>query len=157
MIEIEIQPMLESHVDIAARILSTTPLWVKSYGVTYASAQRTLHAGLADTMQTLCVALHDEQVVGLVYYGQRGAFYFGSYLRLLAVDATYRGKGVGGQLLSYVERQVQPVTSSLFLLATEHNVDAHRFYQRHGYMHVGAIPDFVAVGITEYIFWKRLA
>ena len=31
-----------------------------------------------------------------------------------------------------------------------------RFYQRHGYAQVGALPSLVVDGIDELIYWKRL-
>lgn len=154
--KVDIIPMTEAHVIPCAKILSSTPLWVTSYGVTYQSALRTFRVGLADPQQTLCVAMNADEVVGLAYYGERGAFYFGSYLRLLAVHEAYRGQQIGGQLLAYVEDHVKTITPSLFLLATSKNTDAHRFYERHGYTHVGALPDYVIQGITEFIFWKKL-
>jgi len=41
-------------------------------------------------------------------------------------------------------------------LCSDFNTDAQRYYEKHGYSRVGAIPDYVVPGITELIYRKRL-
>jgi len=155
---VEIAPLDADHVAACAAIMAETALWRDTYGVTAERAERALRTALDDTVQTLCVALDSASVVvGFACYARRGAFFHGSYLRLLAVHPDHRGQRIGEQLLHHVEANVLNETPNLFLLATEHNQGAQRFYQRLGYQHVGALPDFVIPGITEYIFWKCLA
>lgn len=153
---IQIVPLEANHIPECAKILGTTPLWVESYGATIEWGLRTLEDGLADPTQTLRTAVDGEKVLGFAYYGMRGAFYYGSYLRLLAVRADYRGQGVGAKLLRDVEERVAAKTPNLFLISTRENTAAHRFYERHGYAHIGTLPGFVVPHITEYIFWKQL-
>lgn len=153
---VEIVPMQLHVVPQCAAILSSTPLWRDVYGVTYDRAVRLFTDGLADSYQTFLVAQMNGKVVGLADYVKHGAFFFGSYLRLLAVHADYRSQGIGAQLLSQVEAVVHKSTPNMFLLATQENTEAHRFYIKMGYKHVGTLPDFVVKGVTECIFWKRL-
>ncbi len=155
---IEIAPLDAEHIAACAAIMAETALWRDTYGVTAERAAQALQAASDDTDQTLCVALDPAAVVvGFACYARRGAFHHGSYLRLLAVHPAYRGQRLGEQLVQHVEANVLDETPHLFLLATAHNQGAQRFYQRLGYQHVGALPDFVIPGITEYIFWKCLA
>ncbi|MEL6150949.1 MAG: GNAT family N-acetyltransferase [Chloroflexota bacterium] len=148
--------MMDVHLPACADILATTPLWRDHYSVTREKALHLLRQGMADTAQTLCVALEGEMLVGFAYYGVRGALFHGTYLRLLAVREDLRGQGLGKQIMAYVEQDVQGTTPHLFLLAAEDNTGAHRFYERLGYQHIGSLPGYVVPHLTEYIFWKRL-
>jgi RimJ/RimL family protein N-acetyltransferase len=44
----------------------------------------------------------------------------------------------------------------LYLLATTDNLGARRFYERHGYRHVGDLPDLVWPGLDEALYHKPL-
>jgi ribosomal protein S18 acetylase RimI-like enzyme len=154
---IQIVPMTLRQIPACASIMTETPLWKTTYGVTEASARNMLQVGLADPQQTLCTALdEDMSVVGFAYFVERGAFYYGSYLRLLAVQPACRSQGIGEKLLRHVESAVGSKSRHLFLMVTEHNMKAQRFYKRLGYKHVGTVADFVVSGVTECIFCKRL-
>lgn len=89
---------------------------------------------------------------------ERGSGHFGrgGYLRLIALRPGENGRGVGSRLLAAVEDSVRMRHSDLFLLTSDFNQAAQRFYERAGYVRVGALPDFVHAGITELIYWKRL-
>lgn len=85
-----------------------------------------------------------------------GHFGRGGYLRLIALRPGHSGRGVGARLLTAVEQAVLARHSDLFLLTSDFNHGAQRFYERAGYVRVGALPDFVSAGITELLYWKRL-
>ncbi len=93
---------------------------------------------------------------GLARFYTSGQFGNGGYLRLLALRPGCEGRGIGTLLLRAVEDAVRAHSSSLFLLTSDFNHGAQRFYAREGYAPVGALPDFARAGITEQIFWKRL-
>lgn len=80
----------------------------------------------------------------------------GGYLKLIALSPGLSGQGLGGLLLSAVETAVERHSPDLFLLVSDFNDGGQRFYKRHGYQHVGALPGFVHPEITELLFWKRL-
>ncbi len=85
-----------------------------------------------------------------------GHFGRGGYLRLIALRPGQQGRGTGQKLLAAVEETVRARHPDLFLLTSDFNTAAQRFYERAGYARVGALPDFVQAGITEIIYWKRL-
>jgi ribosomal protein S18 acetylase RimI-like enzyme len=85
-----------------------------------------------------------------------GAFSRSPYLRLIGVHPDHSGAGVGSALIAQAEAEVRPTNHELFLLVSDFNTDAQRFYQRNGYEQVGAIPGYVVPDVTELIFWKRL-
>lgn len=93
---------------------------------------------------------------GLARFSVSGQFGNGGYLRLLALRPGCEGRGVGALLLSAVEDAVRAHSAVLFLLTSDFNHGAQRFYARQGYVAAGALPDFARAGITEQIFWKRL-
>lgn len=51
---------------------------------------------------------------------------------------------------------MRPASRALFLLTTEWNSGAQRFYERHGYALVGRLPDYVRPGFCELLYWKAL-
>jgi ribosomal protein S18 acetylase RimI-like enzyme len=63
---------------------------------------------------------------------------------------------VGAKLLEAYEAEVAKVSGHAFLLASQDNAGAHRFYERHGYRRVGLLPALVLPDEDEVLFWKRL-
>jgi ribosomal protein S18 acetylase RimI-like enzyme len=110
------------------------------------------------TAETLLLA-HDpkaESLCGLARFCRRGQLGTGGYLNLLALRPGCEGRGIGTSLLHAVEQEVTAHSPVLFLLTSDFNTGAQRFYTRHGYSHAGALPEFARPGITEQLFWKRL-
>ena len=79
-----------------------------------------------------------------------------AYLRLLLVASHARGSGVGSDLLLAVERRAQERANHLYLLATTDNTGARRFYEAHGYRHVGDLPGLVWPDLDEALYYKTL-
>jgi len=71
------------------------------------------------------------QIIGSVlggYDGRRGMVYH------LAVDTTYRNKGIGAALMNELEKRMkQKGCIRSYLLVTRDNADAIRFYQHRGW------------------------
>ena len=96
------------------------------------------------------------ELCGLARFSLRGQLGRGGYLRLIALAPGLHGQGLGSLLLAEVERQVAASSSELFLLTSDFNTAAQRFYERHGYARVGQLADYVRPGITELLYWKRV-
>src|SRR5262249_24772093 len=94
--------------------------------------------------------------VGFAWFLLTGTFGAGGYLRLIAVAPEGPSQGAGAALLGEVERRVAKGSRFLFLLVSDFNQAAQRFYEVHGYTQVGRLPAFVKDGIDELLFWKRL-
>lgn len=92
--------------------------------------------------------------VGVCWFIARGAFGGGAYLRTLAIQEGLQGQGLGAELLRGYETGSDNPPGGWFLLASDFNTGAHRFYERHGYREVGQLPGFAAPGVTERIYWK---
>ncbi len=148
-----IRPMVESDIGPLARLMAETPLWQR-YGLTGESAARRFRDGLARGV-TIAVAEVDGEPAGFIWYVARGAFNRSGYIVLLGVRSDMRGQGIGRALLERAEAALFATATDVFLLVSDFNRDAQRFYARQGYQFVGAIPDYVAPGITEIILRKR--
>jgi len=94
---------------------------------------------------------------GLSWFLHSGTFGLGGYLRLMAVSPYALHKGIGSALLTAYEGAVATQSRHTFLLCSDFNIDAQRFYERHGYSQVGRLPSLVVAGVDELIYWKRLA
>jgi ribosomal protein S18 acetylase RimI-like enzyme len=116
-------------------------------------AKAFLREGLAK--EEIFVAL-DEQgdCLGYVWFTLTGAFYRFPYVLNLAIKRNLRGKGIGKRLLSFFEDRGFKKASTLFLLVSDFNDKAKKFYQDLGYQEVGLIPDLVREGVTEHIMMK---
>jgi ribosomal protein S18 acetylase RimI-like enzyme len=84
-------------------------------------------------------------------YGLAGSPYIAS----IAVGAEMRGKGVGSELLHFVERHFLGRTH-IFLLVSSFNHKAQHLYIRHGYECVGELKDDCVASHSELIFHKGL-
>jgi ribosomal protein S18 acetylase RimI-like enzyme len=150
--KLTIRPL--AHADIAdiARWVAATPLWQR-YGVTAASFAERLANGLGSGA-TIFVAERAGQVLGFVWRGARGAFNRSAYIQLIGVRPGARGGGVGRALTEFAEAHAQ--SREVFLLVSDFNADAQRFYARLGYAQVGKLDDYVVKGVSELVFWKRV-
>lgn len=93
---------------------------------------------------------------GFARFQRSGTLGAGGYLQLIAVAPGHEGDGLGSALLAGVEAAVAPHSPNLFLLTAEFNQGAQRFYQRHGYHRVGALPALARPDIVELLYWKRV-
>ena len=152
---VTIRPMTVSDVETCAQMVSTTPLWQR-YNVTLESASAHFSAGLSDGAVILVADNGKGIPLGFVWLAKRGAFDRSGYIRWIAVAADCRSRGVGQQLLTAAEEHTRQMSSDIFLLCSDFNMSARRFYERNGYDQVGALPDYVLVGTSELIFRKRL-
>jgi GNAT superfamily N-acetyltransferase len=66
------------------------------------------------------------------------------------VDAKHRGDGIGSQLLRHVEEEVFSRRGKLLFITTSSHpayLPALRFYESHGYVIAGSLPDYYDVGV----------
>jgi ribosomal protein S18 acetylase RimI-like enzyme len=154
-----VRPMQPADTGICARWIAETPLWQR-YGVTQTSAQRRFELALK-RQATIAVAEVEapgrgkKQLLGFVWYTLHGAFERSGYIPLICVAPGEYGRGVGKVLMDYAEGQVFQKVGELFLLVSDFNVPAQRFYQRRGYIQIGALPDYILSGVSELIYLKH--
>ena len=153
--ELRIVPLAEQDIEPCATLMATSEPWTR-YGIDAAAAQA-LWTQALETGATVAVAREGQATRGFAWYIARGAFGLSGYLKLLGVSRAARGRGVGAALLAHTEqRALADGQTDLFLLVSDFNRPAQRFYTAHGYHHVGAVADYVCPGIGELIYRKRL-
>ena len=113
------------------------------------------HIHLMIAEKQIHVALNETgNCIGFMGVIHNGCFRKFSYLSLIAVKESHRSKGVGRKLLGTFERIGFEKADRVFLLVSDFNTNAQRFYQRLGYQKVGEIPDLFKTGISEHVMIK---
>lgn len=150
---INIRAIKSTDIPGIASWVAATPLWQR-YGVTEESMAKQLRNDVAEDAR-IFVADHADDVIGFIWLAERGAFSRSGYIRLIGVRLGERSRGVGRALMGFAEQNVFAQQRDLFLLVSDFNVDAQRFYQRLGYRESGKLADYVVQGVTELIYWKK--
>lgn len=147
----------ESDLAAIADAVADQPLLVR-YGVTRAGLARSLAEARARGEQILVAEEGPAapRVRGFAWFLDRGTFAVGGYLRLISLRAGDEGSGIGAHLLDEVERRTALASRHLFLLVSDFNHAAQRFYARRGYAEVGRLPGLVLADVTELVFHRRL-
>lgn len=149
-----IRPLTPADAAPLAQGLAALPLMVR-YGRTPAQLTAALLAALGRG-EGLRVADEGGAAVGLAWFLPAGTLALGGYLRLIAVLPAAQGRGTGAALLAAYEAETARESAHAFLLVSDFNEDAQRFYARHGYRQVGALPGLVLPEVSELLLWKRL-
>lgn len=157
---ITIRPMERDDIPAIAAWMVTIPLWQR-YGLQPDRAAAQLEQGMAanDLLLVADVRVEDEpdaRACGFVWCLPRGVFGLSPYIKLIGIQPGQSGLGIGGRLLDEVERRVTETSRDLFLLVSDFNLDAQRFYERHGFERIGAIPAYVVPDVAEVLYRKRL-
>lgn len=150
----EIREARKDEVSAIARATAHQPLLAR-YGVTEDGLARDLARAL-DAGDGVLVCVEDDAIVGFASYLAKGGLGVGGYLKLIALRPGHEAGGRGRALLDEVERRVSAESRHMFLLVSDFNERAQRFYERAGYVQRGALPGFVKPEVTELLYWKRL-
>ncbi len=148
-----IRPMTAEDASVCSAIVCKSIIGER-YGFGLEPMARTLSAAI-ESGGELFVAESAGTVVGFAWIDARGAFSSAPYLRLIAVDETLRGAGVGTALLSEFESRTKYIGRDWCLLVSDFNLSAQAFYEKKGYRRAGALPDFARPGITEILMVKK--
>ena len=149
-----VRPLARDELPALAAALAALPLMVR-YRRDAAALARALEAALARG-DGLLVADEGGPLLGLAWFTPAGTLGLGGYLRLIAVVAGGEGKGTGVALLRAFEGETAKASAHAFLLVSDFNEGAIRFYEREGYSRVGAMPGLVLPDVAEVMYWKRL-
>jgi len=149
-----IRPLAAADVASLARGLAALPL-MQRYGRSEGSIAADLRAALARG-DGLLVAEEAGAPSGLAWFLRAGTLAMGGYLKLIAVLPGAQGGGSGAALLAAFEAEVSRSSAHGFLLVSDFNAGAQRFYERHGWTRAGALPGLVLPGVSELLYWKRL-
>ena len=148
-----VRPLTSEEVPELAELLAELAL-LRRYDRSAAAIDQALHRALERNDRL--VVFDDGRPVGLAWFLTAGTFGIGGYLRLIAVAESAQRRGIGSELLAAFEAATRVDSDHAFLLVSDYNHDAQRFYRRAGYQPVGELPGLVLSDVGEMIFWKRL-
>lgn len=80
-------------------------------------------------------------------------------LYLIAVHKDFQAKGIGGEMLRYVESFLQSQGKRILLVETSGLPEfelTRKFYDKYGYHREAVIRDFYRDGEDKVVFWKKL-
>lgn len=150
-----LRPMTLDDIPVIAGWMVTGELWQR-YGQTVETIAADFALGI-ERGDLLVVVDRELPARGFAWCLPAGMFGAFPYLKRIGVDPALTGSGLGGLLLSEIERLLSDAgRNELFLLVSDFNSDAQRLYRRNGYAEIGWIPDLAVPGITEVLFRKRL-
>ena len=150
-----VRALRSADVPALAAALAGLPL-MERYRRDAARIEADLAAALARGDGLLAEEREGGGVLGLAWFLRAGTLAMGGYLKLMAVVPGASGRGVGARLLGAFEEEVARESRHAFLLVSDFNRQAQRFYQRHGYACVGTLPGLVLRDVAELLYWKRL-
>lgn len=96
----------------------------------------------------------NDKCIGFMGIINNGCFHKFTYLATLAVKKNYRKKGIGEALVSKFETIGFKRADRVFILVSDFNKIAQKFYRKLGYKKVGNIPDLFKAGISENLLVK---
>ena len=148
-----VRPFHANDAAACGAIVGATPLWQR-IGLG-AERTATLLAAAAERGETVLV-VDDGGVSGFAWIDAHGAFGRSAYLRMIAVEPARRSSGLGARLMDAFETVALTEDGNAFLMVSESNADARRFYERRGYVEVGRVPGYVQPDVVELVLRKRV-
>ncbi|MBS0270701.1 MAG: GNAT family N-acetyltransferase [Proteobacteria bacterium] len=98
----------------------------------------------------------DQALAGAIVIQSK--WFRGPYLQFLGVLPAFHRRGLGRSALDWFEGGAQADGArNLWVAASEFNVGAQAFYERHGFVRIATIDGLIAEGTAEILFRKRLA
>lgn len=136
---------------IAARLARLEP-W-QSLGFTSEGLERYLTRH--DPSLSRYALLQEERLIGVIAI--RTPWLRGAYLELLGVFEEAQGQGIGHSLIDWLTSEGARAGANLWATVSASNQRARRFYEQHGFVPIGEIPDLVRTGHTEILLRLPLA
>jgi ribosomal protein S18 acetylase RimI-like enzyme len=151
----KIRPATVEDVQFLAAAAAAQPL-LERYHSTAAKLEGGLRRAIEAGDGVIVVEDGDGVPRGSAWFQLDAGLGVAAYLKLITVAPGSEGRGLGSLLLAEVERIATAQGKHLFLLVSDFNVAAQRFYQRKGYVLVGRLERLVSGEIDELLYWKRL-
>lgn len=134
----------------AARIMVESEPWI-TLGTTKDQCVKMFN----DSDYRVFVARSNGTATGFIAIHPKG-FASSPYIRLVCVEASYRGHGIGAGLMAYAEELMRDKARHIFLCVSAFNSGAQEFYKNLGYKKVGELEDYIVQGESEIMMHKRI-
>ncbi len=145
----------EADAAVIAELLRSHPLW---QGVSAEVWTERVRAMLEDGhIGFLAVTRNDPTELRGVLLATDRTFSNCGYVRILAVRQGETSQGIGASLMAWARGYFAKLgRKAVFLLCTDVNEAAQRFYTRLGYRRVGSLPDWLSIGRDEWLYVLRI-
>jgi ribosomal protein S18 acetylase RimI-like enzyme len=114
------------------------------------------HAGEHRKGHRAVILERDGEPIAFAYYAPEEITDRTWYLWWIAVSPTTQARGIGGELLRYVEDDIVRANARMLLIPTSTTYEsAPKFYRKHRYEQSAMIADYYSDGDHMVIFRKR--
>jgi len=110
---------------------------------------------LTDPSREVYLGIVGDEIVGFIVLNMHGAFV--GYLQSVCVAPQWRSRGIGSELMDYVEKRILGETPNVFICVSSFNLRVQRLYERRGYKVVGELNDWIIPGHSEILLRKTIA
>jgi ribosomal protein S18 acetylase RimI-like enzyme len=141
----------EHSVKLLASEFAASPPWL-NLGI---SAQRLERYFLSDDVSLRrYFIVYETKTAGCVCI--RYPWLRGAYIEFLGLTSSFRGLGLGAEILQWVEMETIQESKNLWVLSSSFNHGALAFYQRLGFYRIGLIEGLIVPELDEVLLRKRL-
>jgi ribosomal protein S18 acetylase RimI-like enzyme len=150
--EVTLEPLPAGEAPRLGDAIATMDPW-HAYGYPASALARMLGAHEAGAPRLAFVM--DGRIVGAAII--RAAWLRGPYLQFLALLPEAQGRSIGAAFLRLFEAESRAADErNLWVVASQINTGAIRFYEGHGFEKVADLDGLAYDGRTEFLFRKRL-
>jgi len=110
---------------------------------------------LTDPSREVHLAMIADEIVGFTVLNMHGAFI--GYIQSVCVAPHWRSKGIGSELMDYVEKRILSETPNVFICVSSFNQRAQKLYERRGYEIVGELKHWIVPDHSEILLRKTIA
>jgi ribosomal protein S18 acetylase RimI-like enzyme len=139
-----------AEAETCARMMASTEPWITLCRDHAASLKI-----ITDLLRKIYLAILSGKIVGFSILLMRGAFV--GYIQSVCVAPEWRSKGIGSQLMSFLEQRILSETPNIFICVSSFNKGAQRLYERLGYEVIGELKDYIIPGHSEILLRKTVA
>ena len=136
--------------EVCARMMADSEPWI--------TLRRDYDASLkilTDPSREVYLAMVGDEIAGFTILTMHGAFV--GYLQSVCVAPQWRGKGIGSELMDYVEKRILSETPNVFICVSSFNERVQKLYERRGYEVVGELKNWIVPGHSEILLRKTIA
>ena len=144
-------PLTDAQALAVAEMLAVSEPWLS---LNFSAASLAGYLSREDAALRRYLVSVDGEVAGVICV--RHPWLRGPYIELLGVSPSQRGKGIGRQVLAWVEVEARIESKNLWVLTSSFNHQAQKFYQSLGFSPIGPIQGLVSPEHDEILLRKVL-
>jgi ribosomal protein S18 acetylase RimI-like enzyme len=157
---VDIQPLERDHRETVRLILQRAGNFTdEEIGVAMEIIDSYLYGG-GQKDYTIYVAVDDDNLaIGFICYGKTPLTDGTYHLYWIVVDPNHQGRGVGNQLLKFMEANLSQLGARMILVetsSTDRYEKTRNFYLANGYREAARLMDYYRTGDSLIIYEKRL-